>query len=789
MTERDMQHYSGLGDLPMLEFAVDQNGENPPKYIPEEEAEGSSIPLIPITEAHLNGETPYPAEPYNGAENKRRLEKLGEAYKRRLQPGEIGIRAVWSEPNDPKGIAERRKEYVTVSHDIHRDLEVIIDPETNEPSFVFYKYEPVAYPGETWWGLKKNSEIPQVNGVKPAHIEASAKYHDQKTFLSFKRVPTAPADTLVMSATEFKRRVLDKGEDAFVDAQAISAVAKYLYAQEVDDEDGNTEFTSVLVNQSPYHPVSIPTQETNPWFDIDVINQTLPTDAFATQPIYVGERRELINPTTDEAITIQVRENNAATPDERYTIILQSELSPNHYLDQVLVAIGGGVEKDETPRDAAEREQGEETGQEGEMVHLGGKIHRSSILRSSTHVFVTLNPKNSDKEFVGDESERSKLHEYSISKVKRAIATGKITDAATISALAKTIVYLESLPPALPELDQHHENNRQAARKKMENIVLGLLERPEYKLLLQRLKNIPKEGLIRKGENGLPDFSEEGALYTTLMKDGSLHILRNSRNLTEYQTMLSEFLAMIEGNVANHLLNLAPEQQSQLRGIFAQIASDTIDLFEGVDFLDLLDGNYDQLQQKKNSARSNASKAGTRNAPKILKVFEPHLVLDQLDSRIKDLRNTTTVQDLFRIATNMLGYPNIKFPGVQSLYQYMALPKYTEYLPESDHPKIIDIINRSSEAQYLPELTPKDRETIAVLQGIHTSWASAQGLLDEKRLERDAYVPLPALMLLKFKQRLSESTLDLGNPNEQEIGDAIMVAVIELMKDLIYLEV
>lgn len=118
--------------------------------------------------------------------------------------------------------------------------------------------------------------------------------------------------------------------------------------------------------------------------------------------------------------------------------------SYRHLVDSWQVEVPSGfIERGETPRQAAVRELGEETGYKPKrMVYVGSYTLDYSMFAQKGNIFAAYGIEQSGRQRLG-RMERIKLEFVSIEKIKKMLLRGQILNAASITALYRAIQYYE----------------------------------------------------------------------------------------------------------------------------------------------------------------------------------------------------------------------------------------------------------------------------------------------------------------------------------------------------------
>jgi ADP-ribose pyrophosphatase len=119
--------------------------------------------------------------------------------------------------------------------------------------------------------------------------------------------------------------------------------------------------------------------------------------------------------------------------------------SYRHLVDSWQMEVPSGfIDRGETPRRAAARELGEETGYRAKkMIHVGSYTLDYSMFAQKGNVFAAYGIEQSGRQRLG-RMEKIKLELISINKVKAMLLNGRILNAASMVALYRAIQYHES---------------------------------------------------------------------------------------------------------------------------------------------------------------------------------------------------------------------------------------------------------------------------------------------------------------------------------------------------------
>lgn len=256
----------------------------------------------------------------------------------------------------------------------------------------------------------------------------------------------------------------------------------------------------------------------------------------------------------------------------------------------------------------------------------------------------------------------------------------------------------------------------------------------------------------------------------------------NQSELMFYRRVLfSRALSKIEAVTTQTIFpSLSKNTTQALQKIYQTIVDDTSWLYQTA-----------QINTNTHAATQYASISGSTHANEIIQAIDQESGSYQV---IQNIREKTTIQDIYSIVCTVLGFTGKQFPedGLVTARQLLELTDtnknnlITQYLPVGDVKKLNQVIQRSEH----PEQTdsPDHAQVYAVLDGIHLSWVGVQPLIASWRIERPAYSPYPVTILRKFHELKKELTKQ-GVFNPEKIDQfALMGAVLEVVKDLIYLE-
>lgn len=115
--------------------------------------------------------------------------------------------------------------------------------------------------------------------------------------------------------------------------------------------------------------------------------------------------------------------------------------SYRHLVDSYQVEVPSGyIDDGETARQAAIRELEEETGYVAKkLVRVGGYTLDYSMLVQTGHIFAAYGLKKVGRQSLGDMEKISKVEFVPVRKIKRMLAEGRITNAASIVALYRAV--------------------------------------------------------------------------------------------------------------------------------------------------------------------------------------------------------------------------------------------------------------------------------------------------------------------------------------------------------------